>query len=110
DRPAAGAGGHRPAVRVPGRPRKRVVPPDVVRREVVRRAGGDDPIPGPAGNTQGGSMSVLVELSKAGDRDLVVVSSPLRDRQRFLIFTPTGPIAVQGAELSRDRSPCVEVK
>jgi len=87
-----------------------VVPPGASYYLSTNHIWGNNPIPGPAGNTQGGSMSVLVELSKAGDRDLVVVSSPLRDRQRFLIFTPTGPIAVQGAELSRDRSPCVEVK
>src|SRR5881628_3460909 len=71
---------------------------------------GNNPIPGPAGNAQGGAMSVVVEFSKDGSRDLVVVGSGLRDRQRFFIFTPTGPIPVQGTELSRDRLICVDVK
>jgi len=52
----------------------------------------------------------VVEFSKDGSRDLVVVGSGLRDRQRFFIFTPTGPIPVQGTELSRDRLICVDVK
>jgi len=87
-----------------------VVPPGATYYLSTNHIWGNNPIPGPAGNAQGGAMSVVVEFSKDGSRDLVVVGSGLRDRQRFFIFTPTGPIPVQGTELSRDRLICVDVK
>ncbi len=87
-----------------------VVPPGATYYLSTNHIWENNPIPGPAGNAQGGAMSVVVEFSKDGSRDLVVVGSGLRDRQRFFIFTPTGPIPVQGTELSRDRLICVDVK
>jgi len=71
---------------------------------------GNNPIPGPAGHAQGAGMSVVLEFSKAGAGDLVIVGSSTRDRQRFFIFTPTGPIPVQGTELSRSAGTCADVK
>jgi len=58
----------------------------------------------PAGNQEGQSISVIVEYSKRGDPDLLIVGSTLRVRQ---LTTPGTP---SGIEHSRSPTTCLRVR
>lgn len=81
-----------------------VVPPGASYYLATNHIWGNDPIPGAAGNQQGNNMSVVVEFSKRGKRDLFDVGASLRERRRILVGIP--PIAQQGEELSRQGIVC----
>jgi hypothetical protein len=61
-------------------------------------------------NTRGNLMSVVVEFSKRGKRDIFVVSTRPRSRQREVLITDSGPVFLERAERSSDTGTCFRLR
>ena len=87
-----------------------VVPPGASYYLSTNHIWGNSLIPGDGGNQQGNSASIVIEFSKAGKIDAAKFTASLRARRLLTVFSPTGPLAVQGEELTRLPVPCYEAK
>ena len=61
-------------------------------------------------NDRGSFMSVVVEFSKRGKRDIFVVSTRPRSRQREVLITDSGPVFLERAERSSDTGTCFRLR